>query len=543
MIVEGSRVNDLRFKEDDEPIPDPSIKFTDLKTVPEESEINLAKFIKLTFATSMNQYKYPDTADLAEEEENQVQKEADTIPVILTVETHEPGFLQGHLPRVPIDLLCVVDKSGSMLFDEKMTQLKKTLKNLLKFLIPDDRLCLIEYDSKAKRLTNLRCVNEQNIEYFEEVISGIQASGGTSICDGLLIAKHVIDKRRQKNRVCSIFLLSDGDDPAGLKGMEHLLQVFQKQYNSEVSINTFGFGEDCNEDLLSVIADRCNGLFYFIETEEDLNDMFCDCLGRMVSVLGKNAKIRVQLKPTKAFPEIAFHRTYGKDWSGDSEIIREVDLGYIIAGSVKTFVFKVKLPPNKYFDGEDDFPLDLTIVEAGLTSESFLAKEESNLKLPFQTSTSLTLTLVDCIDPTLEPDEEVEVQVLRVETAEAQTEMYEMVKQKKRVQASQLHDQWMKKLAKNSKISNHPVYQGCLRNMADMSEYIQSTQNPGVKKAAAKRANLRRQKKNMLNIRNQMMCSSSGNWAVYANKRQQEFQQKMKAISKRQIGGTEEQDD
>jgi Mg-chelatase subunit ChlD len=50
--------------------------------------------------------------------------------------------------RSPIDLVCVIDISGSMR-GEKIDLVRKTLISLLEIINEHDRLCLIKFDDKA----------------------------------------------------------------------------------------------------------------------------------------------------------------------------------------------------------------------------------------------------------------------------------------------------------------------------------------------------------------------------------------------------------
>lgn len=504
MIVEGERVNDMNFQPDDEPITSKKVQFTSIKDMSDQDEINMNNFLSVQFRLKNRNIKFT---------KNTMAKE---IPVILEVKTHEPGFLQGHLPRVPIDLICVIDKSGSMLFDDKMVQLKKTLSDLLKFLLPNDRLCLIQYDSKAKRLTNLRCATPENIEYFEEVVEGIQPSGGTSIVDGLEVAKKVIEQRRDKNKVCSIFLLSDGDDPEGLTKMEKIIKVYNEKFKGEVSINSFGFGDECNEDLLSVIADRCGGLFYYVDDDEDLDDMFVDCLGRIVSVLGQKAKVEIKLELQAAFPEIRFSKTFGDEWKGDSEIVREVDIGYIIAGSSKSYVFKIILPFNNNYllEGEKT----LKIASAKFYAESFLSNQSGIIPFQLETEGTINLTSAEIKE---DNDEDVEIEVMRVETAEAQKIMFNMITNKQEEDAQKLHGEWMERILEQGKkkySQNNPVYKNCILTMNEMQGFMNENS----------KARVRKQKKIFHNIRSQMKRVSKGNWGCYQNSTQVAFRNRLR---------------
>jgi len=60
--------------------------------------------------------------------------------------------------RNAVDLICAIDVSGSM-EGEKIELVKKTLKYLLSLLNGSDRLCLVSFNSMAKRLSNLMTVS------------------------------------------------------------------------------------------------------------------------------------------------------------------------------------------------------------------------------------------------------------------------------------------------------------------------------------------------------------------------------------------------
>jgi Mg-chelatase subunit ChlD len=72
------------------------------------------------------------------------------------------------LSRVPIDLVCVVDQSGSM-SGEKMALLKQTLIYIAEQLNDLDRLAIISFDTRAyDRSHGLKRMNEQkSVFYFQ----------------------------------------------------------------------------------------------------------------------------------------------------------------------------------------------------------------------------------------------------------------------------------------------------------------------------------------------------------------------------------------
>jgi uncharacterized protein with von Willebrand factor type A (vWA) domain len=94
----------------------------------------------------------------------------------------------------------------------KMNLLKKAMKDILKILHKDDRLCLIEFDHRGLKLCPLMRVTRKNKREFNKIIHKFEAKGGTSINAGMEQAFLTIKNRRYKNPCTGIFLLSDGLD-------------------------------------------------------------------------------------------------------------------------------------------------------------------------------------------------------------------------------------------------------------------------------------------------------------------------------------------
>ena len=97
--------------------------------------------------------------------------------------------------RPNIDLICVIDHSGSMM-GKKMNNLKETLKLLLDFLGDNDRLAIIKFNDNAKRLIPLTKCRKENRVKFLTVINTIMADGGTDISKGMRLALKILEDRR-----------------------------------------------------------------------------------------------------------------------------------------------------------------------------------------------------------------------------------------------------------------------------------------------------------------------------------------------------------
>lgn len=90
--------------------------------------------------------------------------------------------------RSAIDLVCVIDVSGSMQSSNKLQLVQETLHQLLEMLNEDDRICLVEFESEAKRLTPLLTLTIENKNILVQAINRLVSKGGTDITSGMGVA-------------------------------------------------------------------------------------------------------------------------------------------------------------------------------------------------------------------------------------------------------------------------------------------------------------------------------------------------------------------
>ncbi|CAF3993881.1 unnamed protein product, partial [Rotaria sordida] len=159
------------------------------------------------------------------------------------------------LPHAPIDLVCVVDQSGSM-SGEKMRLLKQTLVYIVEQLNDLDRLAIISFDTQAyDRSHGLKRMNQQNQQILTRTINyDIPAGGGTYIGCGLEMGINLFTSRRTKNPLGALLLLTDGQD-----NLQHDYSQLMETLPEGVLCHTFGYGPDHTASLLVQLAEKGNG--------------------------------------------------------------------------------------------------------------------------------------------------------------------------------------------------------------------------------------------------------------------------------------------
>ena len=242
--------------------------------------------------------------------------------------------------RSGIDIVCVIDVSGSMSGD-KLTLVQKTLLFMIKKLDVTDRVSLITFSDDAKVLSNLLTMNPNGKENISGIVNRMQIEGGTEIILGVDSAMSLLSKRKTINKVTSILLLTDGIDNNGNTAMKRLEKLFVKYdplIASTYSIHAFGYGKDHQADLLNSVSSKKSGGFYFVEKEESIPQAFSDCLGEMMSIIADSIFIELTTQPGTV--QYSMTKVYSE--SGDTSF----RMPPVLAGEKKEAIFLLSFPPS-----------------------------------------------------------------------------------------------------------------------------------------------------------------------------------------------------
>jgi Mg-chelatase subunit ChlD len=225
---------------------------------------------------------------------NEILLDVVKIPMLVTIDVDE--FSSN--PKTTMDLICIIDKSGSM-SGEKIKLLIESLQNMLIHLSDRDRLSLVIFDDKATRLCPLLCMNDSNKDKVRTLLAGINPDGGTNIGDGLKHSLEMLAQRTRLNNISTVFLLTDGLDSSFTE--THQKQIIRKIDNIiaqgnidfDYTINSFGYGSDHDPLTLSTLSQMKNGNFYFINELGTINLCFEDCLSTLQKIICRSVNLNI----------------------------------------------------------------------------------------------------------------------------------------------------------------------------------------------------------------------------------------------------------
>lgn len=273
-------------------------------------------------------------------------------PIVLNLAT--PDTLE---KKSSVDLLCVIDVSGSM-GGQKIELVKESLKTLLGMMDSSDRLGLILFNQHGTLLADLTPVTTSNKIDLLTKIDSIRANGGTSILSGLEIAVDVLTKSHDLTVTSGVILLSDGqDNNLSDKELADGLKQLTKGKNLSFTLHTFGYGQDHDPLIMNKLAHIRDGSFYFVDELSKVKPYFVNVLGGCMSVISNQIKVTVKstFKIVKVFGlEDLF--TYKIE-----DNFFETDLLQFISGKDYTYVFEVEIPE------ETSYGIELLDVEVKYT--------------------------------------------------------------------------------------------------------------------------------------------------------------------------------
>lgn len=199
---------------------------------------------------------------------------------------------------VPLNLCLILDHSGSM-NGRPLEIVKQAAIRLVDRLKPGDRLSVVAFDHRAKVLIPNQVIREP--EQIKKQISRLAADGGTAIDEGLRLGIEELAKGK-KETISQAFLLTDGENEHG--DNNRCLKFAQLAAGYNLTLNTLGFGDNWNQDVLEKIADAGLGTLSYIQKPEQAVDEFGRLFSRIQAVSLTNAYLMVSLAPNVRLAEL-----------------------------------------------------------------------------------------------------------------------------------------------------------------------------------------------------------------------------------------------
>eukprot|EP00931_Biecheleriopsis_adriatica_P018148 TRINITY_DN1278_c0_g1_i1.p1 TRINITY_DN1278_c0_g1~~TRINITY_DN1278_c0_g1_i1.p1 ORF type:complete len:574 (-),score=172.02 TRINITY_DN1278_c0_g1_i1:334-2055(-) len=296
--------------------------------------------------------------------------------------------------RRPMDIVCVLDVSGSMGSNNKIGDLKEAVRFIISEARPQDRLSIVTFNSSADRKLKLRRMDRHGQDEATVETMRLTAGGGTCIAAGLDMGLAVLEKRRQRNSVSAILLLTDGQDHST---RPHLQKLMQRAANAGCGLYAFGFGKDHDADLLREISEQARTPYTFVENTSCIKEAFAGVVGGLSSIVAQ--RVELSLSCQAVLKEVSTPFEVQRD--GDKKA--KVTIPDVFAGERRDVLVELSVPAGDSTE---------TLLEA---SARYVDLRGQQGVLVQTASVTMSVLRVEEPQPELEPDAEVTDQRERVE--------------------------------------------------------------------------------------------------------------------------------
>jgi Ca-activated chloride channel family protein len=172
-----------------------------------------------------------------------------------------------------VDMVIVLDRSGSMK-GRKIEDARRAVLELLSSLSAEDRFALITYSDGVHITSGLSNVTDANRVRIVSAVNTIRAGGGTNLGAGLQAGIGILISQNHHTNAAKVILISDGLANKGLTDVEALSDIAAVAVEKEFAVSTVGVGVDFNEHLMTAIADRGTGSYYYLENPAAFAEVF-----------------------------------------------------------------------------------------------------------------------------------------------------------------------------------------------------------------------------------------------------------------------------
>lgn len=252
--------------------------------------------------------------------------------------------LQGELPAVaerpPLNLVFLIDTSGSMEDPNKLGLLKQSLALMLPELRPEDEIAIVTYAGSAGLVLPPTKAAERDT--ILSALDNLTAGGSTAGAEGLELAYQTAKAMQGEGEVGRILLATDGDFNVGVSDPEGLTAYVAKKRDQDGTyLSVLGFGRGNLDDAtMQALAQSGNGQAAYIDTLSEARKVLVDQLTGALFSIADDVKVQVEWNPA----QIAEYRLIGyetralrrEDFNND-----KVDAGEIGAGLQVTAIYEV----------------------------------------------------------------------------------------------------------------------------------------------------------------------------------------------------------
>ncbi|MEM7647519.1 MAG: von Willebrand factor type A domain-containing protein, partial [Pseudomonadota bacterium] len=196
----------------------------------------------------------------------------------------------------PLNLVFLIDVSGSMLGENRLGLAKYALNVLVGELRKQDRISIVTYAGTVG--VPLKGAKGSEKEKIKDVINQLGAGGSTAGGAGIQTAYEIAQDLHRKGKISRVVLSTDGDFNVGISDTKSLVNFVKKQAESGVYLTVHGYGMgNFNDGMLEGITNVGNGNYAYIDNRVEAERVFRTQLSQTMVVAAKDVKVQMDFNP------------------------------------------------------------------------------------------------------------------------------------------------------------------------------------------------------------------------------------------------------
>jgi Ca-activated chloride channel family protein len=241
--------------------------------------------------------------------------------------------------RPDVNLVLLLDVSGSMNSPDKLPLAQRSMALLLDSLKPTDTVAIVVYAGAAGQVLAPTPVRDR--QAILEALNSLRPGGSTAGAAGIQLAYELARRNFRKEGVNRILLATDGDFNVGISDSRALRSFVEREREKGVFLSVLGFGQgNYRDEMAQALAQNGNGVAAYIDTLAEARKVLVEQAGAALFTIAKDVKLQVEFNPAT----VAEYRLVGyesralnrEDFNND-----RVDAGDIGAGHAVTAIYEI----------------------------------------------------------------------------------------------------------------------------------------------------------------------------------------------------------
>ena len=248
--------------------------------------------------------------------------------------------IQGRRPRgerPPLNLVFLIDTSGSMSDANKLPLVVEGLSLLAARLRSQDRVGIVVYAGSAGVVLEPTADKEK----VRAALGRLQSGGSTNGGQGIEAAYALAAVNLDPHGINRVVLCSDGDFNVGVTDQGSLVRLIESKRETGIYLTVLGFGTgNLKDSTMEALAQYGNGNYGYVDSKAEANKVLVDEMDGTMVTVANDVKVQIEFNPTavESYRLIGYENRLlaDRDFEDDHK-----DAGELGAGHSVTAIYEV----------------------------------------------------------------------------------------------------------------------------------------------------------------------------------------------------------